>query len=112
MTSVLCLWLTRAVIIVIINDRQCSAHAHCYYTNTAKYCTSANLMLAVVMSCATVRRHCDCFIVSLAPFINIQTYLLTYCREQPSQKWFSHNLCFPDKFFFVHLNEEGTYRYN
>jgi len=30
------------------------------------------------MSSATVRRHCDCSIASLAPFINIQTYLLTY----------------------------------
>jgi len=32
--------------------------------------------LVAVMSCAIVRRHCDCFIASLAPFINIQTYLL------------------------------------
>jgi len=30
------------------------------------------------MSSATVRHHCDCFIASLAPFINIQTYLITY----------------------------------
>jgi len=35
------------------------------------------LVLVAVMSCATVRRHCDFFIASLAPFINIQTYLLT-----------------------------------
>jgi len=35
-------------------------------------------MLIAVMSCATVRLHCDCFIASLALFINIQTYLFTY----------------------------------
>jgi len=37
-------------------------------------CSSTDLVLDAVMSCATVRRHCDCFIASLAPFINIQTY--------------------------------------
>jgi len=40
--------------------------------------SSTNLVLVVVMTCTTIRRHCDCFIASLAPFINIQTYLLTY----------------------------------
>jgi len=48
-------------------------------------CSSTNLVLVAVMSCASVRRHCDCSIASLAPFINIQTYLLTYffrCAER------------------------------
>jgi len=41
--------------------------------------SSTNLVLVAVISCATVRRHCDCFIASLAPFINpdLLTYLLT-----------------------------------
>jgi len=35
--------------------------------------------LDVTISCHNgAGRHCDCFIASLAPFINIQTYLLTY----------------------------------
>jgi len=41
-----------------------------------------NLMLVAVMSCATVRRHCHCFIASLlVSFINIQTCLLTYLQD-------------------------------
>ena len=49
-------------------------------------CSSTNLMLVVVMSCATVRRHCDCFIASLAPFINMQTYLLTYLQTHTNSQ--------------------------
>jgi len=40
--------------------------------------SSPSGLLVAVMSCVTVRRQCDCFIASLAPFINIQIYLLTY----------------------------------
>jgi len=67
-------------------------------------CSSSNLVLVAVMSCATVRRHCDCFIASLAPFINIQTYLLTYVDlptplfNKPSfQELFQAQLCIKHK---------------
>jgi len=67
-------------------------------------CSSTNLVLVAVMLCATVRRYCDCFIASLAPFINIQTYLLTYyllCTSAASND--SHVVLYQHLLSFLYL---------